>query len=159
PVAYIVGRREFFGRVFRVDRRVLVPRPDTEALVDVALRRTRRCSMATRALDVCTGSGCVAITLARERPTATAVATDVARDALAVARGYALRLGACRLALRRGDVYAGLEAGWRFDVLAATSPHVPSKEVSRLPRAVEAHEPRLALDGGSDGLAVVSRIV
>src|SRR5271170_6766306 len=100
PVAYLVGVREFYGRQFRVDRRVLVPRPDTETLVDVALARTEARSLSMRALDLCTGSGCVAITLARERPTCFVVATDVSADALLIARENALRLGAYNVAFR-----------------------------------------------------------
>src|SRR5262249_39431210 len=99
PVAYLVGVREFYGRTFRVDKRVLVPRPDTETLVEEALERTRHVSMSMRALDLCTGSGCVAVTLARERPTSAVTGTDVSADALAVARDNALRLGAYNLSL------------------------------------------------------------
>ncbi len=104
PIAYILGEREFYGRPFRVDRRVLVPRPDTETLVDVALERTRALSMSMRALDLCTGSGCVAITLARERPTSRFVATDLSEGALQVARVNAVRLGAYNVAFRQGDL-------------------------------------------------------
>src|SRR5688500_14982319 len=86
PVAYLLGHREFYGRQFRVDPRVLVPRPETEILVEVALRRTRHLSLAARVLDLCTGSGCVAITLGRERPTTRVLGVDVSEDALRVAR-------------------------------------------------------------------------
>jgi release factor glutamine methyltransferase len=179
PMAYIVGAREFYGRSFRVDRRTLVPRPDTETLVDVALERTRAVSMSMRALDLCTGSGCVAITLARERPTAFVVATDASEDALAVARDNSLRLGASNVALRSGDLFAALEhargsAGQpgagrrerpgsgvkcRFDVVTANPPYIPSGEIAGLMADVRDFEPRLALDGGGDGLAIVRRIV
>ena len=108
-MAYLLGEREFYGRTFRVDRRVLIPRPDTETLVEVALERTRERSMSLRALDLCTGSGCVAITLARERPTSLFVAADVSGDALAVARDNALRLGAYNVAFRQGDLFAAVD--------------------------------------------------
>jgi release factor glutamine methyltransferase len=163
PVAYILGRREFYGRTFRVDRRVLVPRPETEVLVETALVRTKHASMSMRALDLCTGSGCVAITLARQRPTGFVVATDAIADAIAVTRDNALRLGAYNVALRTGDLFAavaaGPEAAWRFDLVTANPPYIASPEIPSLPVDVRDYEPRVALDGGADGLAVVRRIV
>jgi len=160
PMAYIVGQREFYGRTFRVDRRVLVPRPDTEALVEVALARTRALSMSMRALDLCTGSGCVAITIARERPTISVTATDVSADALAVARDNAHRLGAYNVAFRQGDLFEAADsAGTRFDLVTANPPYVPSDEMASLMPDVRDFEPRLALDGGPDGLALLRRVV
>jgi release factor glutamine methyltransferase len=163
PIAYILGHREFYGRTFRVDRRVLIPRPDTEVLVETALLRTQRLSMVMRALDLCTGSGCVAITLARERPTAFVVATDASEDALAVARDNALHLGAYNVVWRAGDLFgalvAGPEAAWRFDLVTANAPYVASREIASLPADVRDHEPRVALEGGPDGLDIVRRIV
>jgi release factor glutamine methyltransferase len=162
PIAYILGRREFYGRVFRVDRRVLVPRPDTEALVDVALARTRHLSMSMRALDLCTGSGCVAVSLARERPTSAVLGTDVSHEALAVARENALRLGAYNAAFRNGDGFAAVPAGAhapRFDLVTANAPYVSAADMATLMPDVRVHEPRLALDGGEDGLRLTTRIV
>jgi release factor glutamine methyltransferase len=162
PIAYIVGEREFYGRIFRVDRRTLVPRPDTETLVDVALERTRAVSMSMRALDLCTGSGCVAVTLGRERPTSFVTATDASRDALAVARANALRLGAYNVALREGDLFGALGAAagrCRFDVVTANPPYIPTGDIPSLMLDVRDFEPRLALDGGGDGLALLRRIV
>jgi release factor glutamine methyltransferase len=159
PIAYILGEREFYGRVFRVDRRVLVPRPDTEALVDVALERTRGVSMSMRALDVCTGSGCVAITLARERPTSKAVACDASADAVAVARDNAHRLGAYNVALREGDLFSAVDPACRFDLVTANPPYIATPDLGSLMIDVRDFEPRLALDGGADGLAIVRRIV
>ena len=159
PMAYILGEREFYGRVFRVDARVLVPRPDTEALVEAALARTRFVSMCMRALDLCTGSGCVAISLARERPTSTVFAADVSDDALAVARDNALRLGAYNVTLRRGDLYDAVDRACRFDLVTANPPYVASGEIPSLQPDVRDHEPRLALEGGADGLDVVRRVV
>ena len=152
PTAYILGSREFYGRTFRVDRRVLVPRPDTEALVETALLRTRPASMSMRALDLCTGSGCVALTLARERPTSAFVATDVSEDALAVARDNAARLGAYNVAFRRGDLFAAVDPSYPFDLVTANAPYITSRELSTLMPDVRDFEPRLALDGGADGL-------
>ncbi|MGO8991941.1 MAG: peptide chain release factor N(5)-glutamine methyltransferase [Polyangiaceae bacterium] len=160
PVAYLLGVREFYGRQFRVDKRVLIPRPDTETLVDVALARTLERSLSMRALDLCTGSGCVAITLSRERPTARVHATDLSEDALLVARENALRLGAYGVSFTRGDLFDALPAGCGpFDVIVANPPYIATDEVERLDRDIKEFEPRLALDGGADGLATVRRIV
>jgi release factor glutamine methyltransferase len=159
PVAYILGEREFYGRTFRVDRRVLVPRPDTETLVDVALARTRALSMSMRALDLCTGSGCVAVTLGRERPTACVFGADVSPDALAVARDNALRLGAYNVAWREGDLFAAVPSPPRFDLVTANPPYIAAGDLPSLMPDVRDHEPRLALEGGVDGLALVRRVV
>jgi release factor glutamine methyltransferase len=159
PTAYILGEREFYGRRFRVDRRVLIPRPDTETLVEVALERTRDRSMSMRALDLCTGSGCVAITLARERPTSLVVATDLSEGALAVARDNALRLGAYNVAFREGDLFAAAGDGIRFDLVTANPPYIAVADLDSLQPEIRDYEPRLALAGGDDGLSVVRRIV
>jgi release factor glutamine methyltransferase len=165
PVAYILGEREFWGRTFRVDRRVLVPRPDTETLVEAALERTRHVSMSMRALDLCTGSGCVAISLAKERPTAMVWATDASEEALAVARENALRLGAYNVALRAGDLYAacpparGADPSLRFDLITANPPYIARGELATLQQDVRDFEPRMALEAGDDGLDVLRRVV
>lgn len=160
PVAYLLGVREFYGRPFRVDKRVLIPRPDTETLVDVALARSQRCAMSMRALDLCTGSGCVAITLARQRPTAYVHATDLSADALAVARENAYRLGAYTVSFTQGDLFAALPSRCGpFDVITANPPYIATGEVETLEPDIKSFEPRLALDGGADGLAFVRRIV
>lgn len=160
PVAYLRGVREFYGRNFRVDARVLVPRPETEILVETALRRTRALSLSARVLDLCTGSGCVAITLARERPTTRVVAVDLSEGALVVARENATRLGVThQIALLRSDLYAALDPGARFDLITANPPYISELEIPSLPPDVRDFEPRLALAGGEDGLAVVRRVV
>jgi release factor glutamine methyltransferase len=160
PVAYLTGMREFYGRPFRVDARVLVPRPDTETLVDVALTRTGHVSMGMRALDLCTGSGCVAVTLARERPTGSVHATDTSPGALAVARENALRLGAYRVSFALADLFDGIDsAARRFDVIVANPPYVATAELAELARDIRDYEPRAALDGGATGLDFLRRIV
>jgi len=162
PIAYLRGRREFFGLEFRVDRRVLVPRPDTETLVTVALARTGHVSMSMRQLDLCTGSGCVAVAMARERPTAKVLGSDLSPDALAVARDNALRLGAYNVGFVESDLFAAFasrEPRPRFDLVTANPPYIPSAEVASLMPDVRDHEPRMALDGGADGLDFVRRIV
>jgi release factor glutamine methyltransferase len=162
PVAYIRGHKEFFGRVFHIDKRVLVPRPDTEILVGVALRRTEAFPMPGRYLDLCTGSGCIAISLARERPASKLVAVDLSTDALAVARENSIRLGAAhQIAWLAGDLFAPLAAapGPKFDLVVANPPYIAEGDLAGLPVDVRAFEPRLALTGGADGLDVTRRIV
>lgn len=159
PVAYLRGEREFWGRPFRVDRRVLIPRPDTEALVETALRRTAHLSMAGRALDLCTGSGCVATTFALERPHWMVTGTDLSADALAVARDNAARLGAAwNVRWLAGDLFepVGRE---RFDLVTANPPYIAEHEAPSLSPDIRDHEPHLALFGGPRGLDVTARIV
>jgi release factor glutamine methyltransferase len=157
PIAYLRGEREFYGRTFRVDARVLVPRPDTETLIDVALTRTRHLSMSARVLDLCTGSGCVAITLALTRPTTQVTATDISEEALALAQENALRLGAPSVAFARADLFGELRGP--FDLITANPPYIASAEIETLALDVQRFEPRLALDGGADGLVLLRRIV
>jgi release factor glutamine methyltransferase len=157
PIAYLRGHREFYGLEFKVDGRVLIPRPDTEALVDVALSRTAHVSLSMRMLDLCTGSGCVAVAAARQRPTAMVVATDVSPDALAVARENALRLGAYNVSFAESDLFAGVKGV--FDVVTANPPYIVTSEIDSLQPDIKDFEPRLALDGGNDGLDLVRRIV
>lgn len=157
PVAYLRGEREFYGRRFAVDARVLIPRPDTEALVDVALQRTRHVSLSARVLDLCTGSGCVGITLARERPTTRVTLADVSADAVALARENALRLGAYNVAVVQSDLFAGVPGP--FELVTANPPYIPSAEIPGLSPDIVRFEPRLALDGGEAGLDVTARIV
>ncbi len=154
PTAYLTGRKDFFGRTFKADRRALVPRPETELLVEAALAALPE---EGALLDLCTGTGCVAVTVALERPRARVVATDLSAEALALARENAEGLGA-RVELFQGDLYAPLPPELRFDVVAANPPYVPSPEVPGLARELS-HEPALALDGGEGGLAVARRVV
>lgn len=163
PVAYLVGMREFYGRPFRVDARVLVPRPETELLVEVGMARTRARSLSARVLDLCTGSGCVAITLGRERPTTQVLATDLSEEALRVAEDNALRLGASNVAFQKADVFEGIErrggsGGW-FDLITANPPYIADGEAPELSVDIRDFEPHLALFGGADGLDLVRRIV
>jgi release factor glutamine methyltransferase len=160
PVAYLLGVREFYGRPFRVDRRVLIPRPDTETLVEVALDRTRRVSLSARVLDLCTGSGCVAVSLACERRTTRVLGADVSAGALAVARENALRLGAVNAGFLESDLFSAL-AGTplRFDLVTANPPYITDEDMGTLPVDIRAFEPEIALAGGPDGLDVARRIV
>jgi release factor glutamine methyltransferase len=159
PLAYLRGDREFYGRPFLVTKDVLIPRPDTETLVEVALARTKARYAYGRALDLCTGSGCVAITFAKERPQWRVTATDVSEAALAVARKNAERLGLVwNFRMIRGDLFAPI-ADERFELITANPPYIPDAEVETLQPEVRVFEPRLALAGGVDGLDLVRRIV
>jgi release factor glutamine methyltransferase len=160
PVAYLLGAREFYGRSFRVDKRVLIPRPDTEALVEVALERTRRLSLSARVLDLCTGSGCVAITLSRERPTTSVTGADLSADALVVARENAIRLGAVTTTFVRSDLFAAFTPGkQRFDLITANPPYIAQGDSGTLAVDIRNFEPHLALFGGDDGLDLVRKII
>jgi release factor glutamine methyltransferase len=158
PTAYLTGRREFYGRTFRTDRRALIPRPETELLVEAALAALPE---GGAALDLCTGTGCVGVTLGLERPSARVLAVDLSPEAAALARENAALLGAGNVEVVEGDLYAPLSQRWAgalFDVIAANPPYVPSGEVPGLARELH-HEPALALDGGEAGLAVARPLV
>jgi len=157
PTSYLTGTREFYGRTFAVDPRVLVPRPETELLVEAVLQAVPR-DAEIRVLDLCTGSGCVGITLALERPRFRVLATDTSPGAVEVARANAAALGpADRFEARLGDLLAPVEGEPPFDVVVANPPYVPTGELPTLSPEVR-REPPLALDGGADGLDVVRRI-
>lgn len=157
PVAYLVGSREFFSLPFTVTKAVLVPRPETEGLVVRALDLCK--GLATpRIADVGTGSGAVAVTLAKRLPKASLVATDVAPDALEVARGNAQRHGVAeRVECVACDLLEGVAGP--FDVIVSNPPYVREDEFEGLPRDVRLHEPKGALVAGPTGVEVVERLV
>ncbi len=155
PVAYILGHRDFWGRRFVVTPSVLIPRPDTETVVEQALERLAPDANG-RVIDLCTGSGCVAISLACERPDLRVVATDVSSEALSVARENAGRLGA-QVRFVEGDLFAGEEGP--FDLVAANPPYVRQDELAALQPEVAEHEPTLALAAGPTGLEIYQRLV
>ncbi|MEB2312618.1 MAG: peptide chain release factor N(5)-glutamine methyltransferase [Sorangiineae bacterium] len=160
PVAYLLGVREFYGLPIRVDARALIPRPDTEALVDVALERTRARSLYGRALDLCTGSGCVALALASRRPTWKFLAVDASCGAVELARENVERLGmAFSVGVLEGDLFATLPTGARFELITANPPYIPEAELATLDPSIREFEPRLALTGGESGLELAARIV
>jgi release factor glutamine methyltransferase len=161
PVAYILGRREFYLRWFEVTQDVLIPRPETELLVDRALEALPAGEGAAegRALDLCTGSGVIAISLALERPQLKVDATDVSDAALAVARRNAQTLGASeRVQFFAGDLFAAVRGQeGQYALIAANPPYVGEAEWPSLAPEL-AHEPRLALLAGPDGLDVLKRL-
>jgi release factor glutamine methyltransferase len=168
PIAYILGEREFYGMRFSVNQHVLIPRPDTETLVTVAIERTRGQHLFGRALDVCTGSGCVAVAFAKERPTWHVIGSDISAEALEVARKNALRLGAVwNVAFVESDLLASVPGNTRgddvgelrFDLIMANPPYIPDAEVLTLSADVRNFEPHGALCGGADGLGILRRLV
>lgn len=157
PTQYLMGVREFYGRPFTVDARVLIPRNETELLVEAVLRALPK-DAPTRVLDVCTGSGCIALSIAAERPQASVWATDLMPAALEVAKvnAEALGLGA-RVSFMQGDLFAAVPVGPTFDVIVSNPPYVKTSELATLQKEVQ-REPRSALDGGDDGLDFIRRI-
>lgn len=159
PVAYLTGTKEFFGLELEVSPAVLIPRPDTETLVLEALRRLKPMGR-PRILDLGTGSGCIAIALAKHHPHLTAIATDLSPDAITLAQRNAARHHvARRIQYRTGDLFDPIPAGEAFDLIVSNPPYVTTSELATLEPTVRDHEPRLALDGGPDGLAFYRRIV
>jgi release factor glutamine methyltransferase len=158
-IAYLTGRKEFWKFELAVDARVLVPRPDTETLVEEAIARLGAPGEggAPRIVDVGTGSGALAVTLAKLRADAAVFASDVSAPALEVARANAERLGAA-VTFLEGDLVAPLAEHAPFSMIISNPPYIPSGDIASLPADVRS-EPALALDGGADGLDLVRRLV
>lgn len=160
PVARILGVREFYGRPFRIDGSTLDPRADTETLIEAALAIVDRKALRDsplKLLDLGTGSGCLLITLLAELPEANGVGIDVSMPALRLARTNAEALGVgARASFVAGDWLEGI--GGAFDLVVANPPYIAAGDIAGLSREVNAHDPRAALDGGTDGLAAYRRI-
>jgi release factor glutamine methyltransferase len=158
PMAYILGRQEFWGRNFTVTPAVLIPRPETEIIVETALGLGLDRWAPLCIADIGTGSGCLAVTLAAEFPNARVIATDTSGAALAVAQQNANALGvARRLTVTGADVLGGIPGP--FDLIVSNPPYIPDSDQQALEPEVSAHEPAGALFGGADGLDVIRRIV
>jgi release factor glutamine methyltransferase len=151
PISHILGRKGFWKIMLNVTPDVLTPRPDTETVVEAALREWPE-DEARNVLDLGVGSGAIILAILSERPAAKGLGIDVSEEALAVARENAANLGlAGRLALLRGDWTAGLGES-SFDMVVSNPPYIPTEHIDTLEPEVRDHEPRLALDGGADGL-------
>ena len=155
PLQYLLGEAPFYGRMFRVDPRVLIPRPETELLCEWALELLKD-RPSSRILDLCCGSGCIGITLKAELPSASVTLSDISPDALSLAAENAALLGA-DVALCRSDLLEAFSET-SFDLIISNPPYIPSADCDTL-QAEVLREPRLALDGGKDGLSVYRRIV
>ena len=152
PVSKIIGRREFFGRKFKITPDVLDPRPDTEIVVEQALALLP--TAPARVLELGAGSGCIIATLIAERPTWTGLGVDVSEAALRIARHNCDELGVGeRVELQKSDWFSTVSTSETFDLIISNPPYIASEEIERLDREVRDYDPRLALDGGDDGLA------
>ena len=165
PLQYITGVQEFWSLEFSVDKRVLIPRPETELLVEICLSRVQNRIWADGRspciLDLGTGSGILAICLAKEMPDARILATDVSRDALELARQNAEAHGVLgRIEFRQGDLWEPLrDQGILFDMILSNPPYVASEDYNQLPPEVRDHEPKKALDGDRGGMKYLEQII
>jgi release factor glutamine methyltransferase len=159
PMAYLIGEQEFWSMPFWVDSTVLIPRRDTETVIELVLEQLPDRSAARTVVDLCTGSGCIAVVLARELLGARVVATDISERACELARRNAQRNGmGDRVDVRTGDLLGAVADVLPADVLVANAPYVATGDLAGLAAEVK-KEPRLALDGGADGLDVIRRII
>jgi release factor glutamine methyltransferase len=157
PVAYILGRREFWSLEFEVTPAVLIPRPDTETIVETALRELTQ-TPPRRILDLGTGSGCLLISLLTEFPRATGVGIDISPEAIEVAKRNAARLGVADRATFELADFGAFACEERFDLVVSNPPYIPDATIVALDPDVRDHEPQLALKGGRTGLDAVERI-
>jgi len=146
PAAYLTGEKEFYGLVFKVNCHTLIPRPETELIVDEVVRRKPE-----SLLDVGTGSGCIALAVARHLPLCRITAVDISKKALAVAALNSSRLGTAGITFKRSDYFNALSPQ-HFDIIVSNPPYVREGDVERLSPEVAEHEPSVALYGGRDGL-------
>lgn len=163
PFQYITGRQEFYGLDFEVSPDVLIPRPETEILVEEAIRELNKLTKLNelKKLAFCeigVGSGCISVSILHNVPNATAIGIDISEKALAVAKRNAKRHGvADRLSLRIGDVFGGVTD--KFDMIVSNPPYVPDDDMTDLQPEVRDHEPHNALFAGTDGLDIIRRII
>jgi len=159
PLQYITGHQEFFNLDFEVTSDVLIPRPDTELLVETALQLINK-NEPSIICDVGTGSGCIAISILYERPFALGIALEISSSALSVARRNAVRHHVLdRLELFVSDCFEAVNPSQSFNLIASNPPYVPEATVEGLQREVREHEPRIALTPGGDGLAMIRRLL
>ena len=155
PLQHLTGVQEFMGLTFAVDENVLIPRQDTEVLAELAISLLK--GKNASALDLCTGSGCLAVALQSFCPEANVAAADISEKALAVARKNAERNQCPQIAFYQSDLMDAVPG--RFDLIVSNPPYIPTDEIAELMPEVRDHEPRLALDGSGDGLYFYRRIV
>ncbi|GDX80117.1 release factor glutamine methyltransferase [Deltaproteobacteria bacterium] len=159
PVAWILGKKEFYGRDFAVGPGILVPRPDTETLIEALLARLGDADP-TFVADIGSGSGCIGLTLAAEKPGVRLFAVDVSEIALATTKQNVEALGLKeRVAVLRGSLLEPIPASRPLDWVVSNPPYIPTLDLDGLQPEVRDHEPRIALDGGADGLDVYRRLI
>lgn len=160
PVQYVIGETDFHGHTLKTDSRALIPRPETEVLVEAVLADTSLWANPRPAIvDVGTGSGCIAVALAKARPKALYLAFDVSESALSLARENAATLGLTeQITFCAGDLADALEPE-TLDAIIANLPYIASDTIPTLPREVRDHEPHMALDGGPSGLAIIETLI
>jgi release factor glutamine methyltransferase len=154
PLQHITGSTSFCGFEMAVNRHVLIPRPETEQLAELGWQFLSTINhQPSTCLDFCTGSGCLAIAIAAKCPSAKIVATDISAEALVLAKENAARNNVAeKIEFLQGDGFAALAAGAQFDLIVSNPPYIPSAEIETLEPEVRDFDPRLALDGGADGL-------
>ena len=157
PLAYILEKWEFMGLPFEVGPDVLIPEQDTENLIEEIMKDLHD---SDRILDLCTGSGCILLSLLKYSNGTTGVGTDLSERALAMAKRNAERLGLKdRIDLRCGDLFAPIGENERFDIIVSNPPYIKTETIEHLAPEVRDHEPMMALDGGEDGLSFYRRII
>lgn len=163
PTQYIIGEQEFMGIKFMVDPRVLIPRQDTETLVEAVLDYTSKVKGSLKVLDLCTGSGVIAVSLAVKNEKLKLTASDISEDALDVATSNAASAGVLkRIEFAKSDLFNNFKSGFRgqkFDIIVSNPPYIKSAVIPTLQKEIYEHEPMNALDGGQDGLDFYRRIV
>ena len=155
PLQYLTGKQDFMGLTFHVDKRVLIPRQDTETLVELVLKENT--DKKARILDLCTGSGCIAVSLAVLGGYRKVDAVDISEDALAAAEENGTRLGG-KVRFLKSDLFSALDPEKKYDIITSNPPYIPTEVLNGLEPEVKDYEPRMALDGSEDGLAFYRRI-
>jgi release factor glutamine methyltransferase len=160
PMQYLTGHQEFYGLDFEVTPDVLIPRPETELLVEIALELIGETKRSAFVCDVGTGSGCIPVVLLRERPNMRAIGLDISANALRVAARNAARHGVSnRLTLIASDCFAALNPSDAFNLISSNPPYIAEDALSHLQREVRDHEPRVALTPGGDGTRIIRRLI
>jgi release factor glutamine methyltransferase len=158
PAQYITGHQEFWGMDFIVTPAVLIPRPETEHVIETVLANVGRTLLSAKIIDIGTGSGCIAIALATELPDAEIHASDISRAALEIARANAARLGQSRIQFHESDLFSKVETR-NFDFVISNPPYVGESEKDQVQLEVRKHEPHNAVFAGPTGLEIIERLI
>ena len=156
PLQYIIGKWEFMGHEFFTDKRALIPRPETELLVEETLKHINNQNL--HVLDLCTGSGCIAVAIKKLAPKTVVTAVDISKEALELAKENA-KAHNLNINFIQSDLFKMFENCEKFDVIISNPPYIPTNEITKLETCVRDYEPHLALDGGEDGMDIYRRLV